>query len=167
VILGPRGRFVIKEAVFMHDPVSLDPLWWPAFVKNKGLLHTKALGPTDRNDWLVDTCCLPVSRTCCPVRPITIRIFSIPWAEEEPFTFTKEGLAWSRDNNVKTANTERVYVIYCRECYNISLKQMMPLCIHSSVYSINIIEHKKPIVWCQEQLYVALNNHPAPVVYTK
>jgi len=77
----------------MHDPVSLNPLWWPAFVKDKGLLHTEALGPAGRNDWLVDTCCLPVCRTCCPVRSSPIRILSIPWAEEEPFTFTKESLA--------------------------------------------------------------------------
>jgi len=94
---------LFEEAVLMHDPVSLDSLGRPAFAEHEGLLHTQAVGPASREDGLVCTCRLPVSRSRRPIGSWSVRIFPIPRAEEEPFTFPKECFAWSSQDSYVNA----------------------------------------------------------------
>lgn len=71
----------------MHNPIRLDPLRWPSFVKHERLLHPHILGPTV--DCLVCACGFPITRHGCSVWPNPIWVLSVSWAKEIPFIFSK------------------------------------------------------------------------------
>ena len=73
----------LSEPVLMHDPISLQTLWWPPLVEHQGLLQADVLIPCV--DRLVGPRRLPVPRSGCPVRPDSVRVLPVSRAEEVPF----------------------------------------------------------------------------------
>lgn len=79
----------LGETVLMHDPVGFETFWRPSFVKHQRLFHANILGTVTSLDWFVSTGCLPIPRCSGTIWSNTVRVLSIPRAEEVPLTISK------------------------------------------------------------------------------
>jgi hypothetical protein len=83
------GALCLGKAVLMHDPVSFETFWRPSFVKDQCLFHTNILSTVTPLDRFVCASCLPVPRCSRTIWSNSVRVLSIPWAEEVPLPISK------------------------------------------------------------------------------
>jgi hypothetical protein len=78
----------------VHDPVGLEALGRLPAVEHERLLHADllAIAGGGRQDGLVGAGCLPVPRRRRPVRPRSVRVLAVPWAEEVPLVLPEARL---------------------------------------------------------------------------
>jgi len=74
----------LSEPVLMHDPISLQTLWWPPLVEHQGLLQSDVLIPC--MDRLVGPRRLPVPGGGRPVGPDSVGVLPVPRGEEVPLS---------------------------------------------------------------------------------
>ena len=87
------GANAVGQAILVHHPTCLHTLGSAALVEDEGFLHTNLVHrPTRRVHRSVGARGLPIPWRGCSVRPGSIRVFSVPGAEEIPFAFSKNGL---------------------------------------------------------------------------
>lgn len=73
-----------REAIFVHDPIGSWPMRWFTSVENKSFLQTNDLVTSRSHNPFINTGCFPITRPGCPVRPVSIWVFSFPCAEKVP-----------------------------------------------------------------------------------
>ena len=105
----PHGAFepggfgdCVNQSIFIHDPIRLRSLRRSTWIKHQSFLHSYALWSTRRKNWLVSSCCLPVSWGCSPVWPQSIWVLSVSRAKEIPLLFSKQRLICKFTTKTKT-----------------------------------------------------------------
>lgn len=78
----------------MHDPIGFKALGRSTFVEHKSLLHSYVLLPLTVYYPLVRPRCLPISKSSCSIRSISVGVLSISGAEKVPLLLPKSRFSW-------------------------------------------------------------------------
>lgn len=93
--------FIISEAIFMHDPISLDASGGLSSIEDQSFLHPNFLRSIRGQHRLISSSSFPIPRCSSPVWPCSVRVLPVPWTEKVPLLFPKRRLSCTTQSNSK------------------------------------------------------------------